>query len=460
MLSSLIGLIAVLNSAAAAPEDFTQAILEQAQERLSPAIAVLRFSSEITNPNSGETSKRDGNSLALLVSPDGLAMTHGHLVTEGSEPFSLTVRVGQGENEKEYKAVTLKKPDDLNVVFLRLQSDQPLHLPYVRFAQPHGLRLGSRVAVFGLLGEALDHARGLTEDRIGAVIDKPRTTYCLESSMRFGFVGGPVIDTEGRPVGVVGFDLSRTEGGDLYARSGHALVYQSELFQKYIDHPPSETEIRDAAQDAWLGVFTQPLKDDFAEYWNLPKNGGLIVSTIVTPSPAGEVGMQRGDIITSFNGIPIVAKQDQEVLGFTKLVREAGAGQDVKVEVLREGQPMAFQVKLGVRPRSSKDAAEFEEEVFGFTVREITTDMRLMLNLGEEVKGVIIYRVKSGSPAQLARMQRGVIIMSFGGHQVASIEDFKAAVQKVSEEKPAEVSVFARAGSATGFFRLEPRWKP
>ena len=33
--------------------------------------------------------------------------------------------------------------------------------------------------------------------------------------------------------------------------------------------------------DAWLGVFTHPLSDEFAEYWGLPQEGGLIVSTVV-----------------------------------------------------------------------------------------------------------------------------------------------------------------------------------
>lgn len=458
MLSSVAGLV-ILLTASAAPDAFSQAVLEDAYQRLTPAIALLRYSTEITNQNSGETTKRDGNALALIVSPGGLLMTPGHLVTEGTEPFNLVAKIGHGDAEKEYTAVLLKKPDDVNIVFLKIKSDTPLNLPCVRFTRPHSLNIGAPVTVYGVLGETLDNARALWESRISAILDKPRTTYCLETSPRFGFVGGPVIDTEGQPIGVVGFDLSRNEGGDVYVRSGHPLIYQTQLFQKYIDEPPGENEIRKTADDAWLGVFTQPLSDDFAEYWGLKKEGGLIVSSIMTPSPASEAGMQRGDIIVRFNGVPIEAKLDRDVVGFTKLVREVGSGKQVDVEVLRNGQPMTFQITLGTRPKTSRDAVEFEDNIFGLTVREITADMRIMLNLGEDVRGVIVYRVKSGSTAQLARLQRGVIIMSFGGHPVASVDDFKAAVEAVAAEKPAEVSVFARVGSATGFFRLEPRWK-
>src|SRR5690606_1801161 len=100
-------------------------------------------------------------------------------------------------------------------------SDTPLNLPHVKFAPSSSLDLGQPVSMIGLLGETLDFVPGIQTGLIGAVLDKPRKTYCLESSVRFGFVSGPVMDTQGRIVGVVGFDMTAAEGGDLYIRSGH-----------------------------------------------------------------------------------------------------------------------------------------------------------------------------------------------------------------------------------------------
>ncbi len=459
MWSSLIG-VAVLgmNLAATPHTSFSQEMLEKAYNEYTPAIALLRYTSEITNEGNGEISKRNTTALALIVSRDGLVMAHGHMVQKNAHPFNIVVTVGQGDDEKEYEAELLKKPDDVNVTFLRLQSEETLNLPYVSFARNSGLKLGTPVVLFGILPETLDNNRGMWEERVGSILEKPRKTYCLESSLRFGFVGGPVVDGDGRAVGVVGFDLSRAEGGDLYVRSGHPLVYNAELFQKYIDQPPSKNEIIDASEHAYLGVFTQPLTDDFAEYWNLEKKGGLIVSTVVPGSPAAEVGLQPGDVIGAFDGTPIRAKLDRDVLDFTKLVRETGASKEVEVDILRDGQPMTLPVTLAVRPRSARDAGEYEDEVFGLTVREITTDVRIALNLSDDVQGVIVRRVRSGSAAQVARMKPGVIVMSFGDHPVTGIESFKEAVTKVVDAKPAELSVFARVGSASGFFRIEPRW--
>ena len=438
---------------------FTQAALEDGFNRLTPAIGLVRYTHEVTNPNSGEITKRDNMGLALVVSADGLVMTHGHMVLENAQPFNIKVVLGTGDNEREFAATLLKKPDDVNVVFLRIKSDTPLNLPHVRFDVGTPLRLGDPVALYGVLGDPLDYARCLYEARIGAVLDKPRRTYCLDDAVRFGFVGAPVMDTAGRLAGVVGFDLARNEGGDLYARSGHPLVYQAALFQKYIASPPSETDIDTGGDQAWLGVFTQPLTDEFAEYLNLPREGGLIISTIVPGSPAATAGLQVGDVVTEFNGTPIRAKLDRDVLGFTQLVREAGAGKEVLVKMVRAGQPLECRVPLGTRPRSAQEAGEYEDPYFGLTVREITTDVRIALNLPENVQGVIVRRVKSGSAAQLGKMRPGVVVLRVAEYPVTSIEEFQAAVEKVAAAKPSEVVVFGRFGSATGFFRLEPRWE-
>jgi serine protease Do len=438
--------------------DFSQEFLATQYDAITPAVCLLTFSAETTNQGSGEISKRDTRSLGVIVSPDGLVMAYGHMQVENTEPFNIRAKVGVGENEEEYDVVLLKKPDNINVCFLRITPDKPVTFPYVTFARGEDFSIGEPLVVFGLMAETLDFSRGLLERRIAAVLDKPRTTYCMDRAMPFGYVGGPVVDRLGRVIGVVGYDLSPAEGGELYVRSGHPLLYNADLFIKYIDNPPSESEADSGGKDAWLGVFSQPLSDELAEYWGLEQDGGIVISTIVAGSPAEANGLMRGDILLDFNGTPLNAKKNREIVGFTKLVRDAGAGSEAAIKFLRDGKPREMTLQLTERPKSSKDAGEFEDTVFGLTVREITQDVRIMLNLEEGVQGVIVRNVKSGGWANLARMIPGAIILRFGEYPVTNLDDFKEAVAKVAEEKPKEVPVFCRFRSRTGFFRLQPRW--
>jgi len=463
MWSSLFLMVAALSAPEAAapveaPDAFRQAVLEQAYEALVPAVGVVSFTTEVTNNRTGNITKRDSSALGLIVSRDGLLITHGHLLLENSQPTNIRFTAGQGDDEKEYDAVLLKKPDDVNLCFLRLVSDDPIDLPAVSFTEAEPFGVGEPVAVIGLLAQTLDYARAVLTCRIGAVLDKPRTTYCLDQPIRFGYVTGPVIDTRGHLVGVVGFDLSMQEGGDFNVRSGHPLVYQTALFQRYIDTPPGENEIADETEDAWLGVLTQPLTDDFAEYWGIDQAGGVIVSTVVAGSPAERAGLESGDIIVRFNDIRVEPRLDREVRLFTKLVRETGVGARVPIRLLRDGERLDVEVELDARPIPAREADEYEDKTLGLTLRELTTDVRIVLSLPDEVQGVIIRRIRSGSIAHLAGMRPGIIIMNLGDRPVTNLEDFKAAVQAIEEEKPDEIPVFCRAGSVTGFYRLEPRW--
>jgi len=437
------------------PDGFSQSVIKKAFDTASPALVLLEYSLEITNAQTGELSVREANSTGIIVSADGLIMSQGHMVLENRRPMNIKASF-PGESEQKYDVVLLSKPEDINITLLRM-SEPPDDLPHVTFQEGGALSIGQPILLVGLLRETLDFTHGIQTRRIGAVLSEPRTTYALDDAVPFGFVGGPAVDQTGRIIGLVGFDLSSQEGGELYTRSGHPLIYQTALFKKYVAAPPGE-EAADNQEDAWLGVYTQPLTDDFAEYWGLPKNGGLVVSTVIAGSPADRAGLRMGDVITSFNGRTMTAKQDPDVLGFTKLVRESPLNEPLPVALIRGGQPMEIRLTLLPRPKSGREALEFEDQVFGLTVRELTTDVRIALNLAEEIEGVIVRRVRSGSPAAIGGLRPGFVLLALGGRPTGNVQAFTAAVEAEKQAKNSEVSFFCRVGANTAFFRVQPRW--
>jgi len=449
---------AALTAAAGAASSFTQESLQNIYAAWSPALCVVKFTQTAIDPRTGEEQQQNGSAVGLIVSPEGLLIANGHLQRENVTTGNFRVVIQRGDEETEYGAALLEKPKDINIAFLKIKSETPLSLPCVRFTRNTRLELGEEVAILGIMGETVDFQRNISVTRISAVLDKPRTAYCLDMPLKLGSVTCPVINTRGEVVGVTGFELSTAEGGDLYTRSGHPMVFHTDLFVQYIDSPPGESPEKGEGEEAWLGVFTQPLKEDYAEYWGIEAPGGLIVSTIVAGSPAADAGFLPGDIIRAFDGQPIDATLDRDVLAFTQMVRAKKPKAVIGVDILREGKPMSLQVTLGVRPRSAQEAGEYTDETLGLVVREITQDLRTVINLGDDVQGVIVRRVISGSPAHVARMQAGVIIMSINNTPVTSLEEYEKGMEAIREAKPAEVSIFARVGTVTGFFRVRPRW--
>ncbi len=437
---------------------FTQESLRDAYERWSPALCILKFTQEVIDPRTGEPQQQNGTAVALVVSPEGLLISNGHLQRENVSTSKFRVSVQQEDRETEYGAQLLEKPKDINISFLKILSEVPLNLPFIRFTRGSRLEIGEEVAILGLMGEAMDFHHSLIVARISAVIEEPRATYCLDNALRLGYVTGPVINNRGEIVGITGFELSTAEGGDLYTRSGHPLVFQTDLFIHHVDTPPGETTSPKEMEEAWLGVLTQPLSEDYAEYWGIESPGGLIISTVLPNSPAANAGLISGDVIREFDGQPIRAVLDRDVLSFTQMVREKKIDETIEIVIWRNGETITVPLTLGARPRSARDAEEHTDESLGLVVREITRDLRILLNLGEEVQGVIVRRVISGSPAQMARIQPGVIILSIADMPVSNLDDFEKSMDRIEEAKPEEVSIFARVGAATGFFRLKPRW--
>ena len=439
-------------------DGISQEVIRKSKNALGPAVCLLSYSSEITNPSSGETNKRKRNSLGVLVSDDGLIMAHGHMLQDNRKPLNIKVTIGEGEGQQKYDAVILKKPDDINVCFLRIETDDDVTFPFVKFEAEPSILLGEPLFIFGVMGVSFDFTQLIQSRRIGAVLEEPRTTYVLDQSITFGFIGGPVVNASGQVIGVLGFDLSTNEGGDIYTRSGHPLVFQPELFLDYIENPPTEETLNADREDAWLGVFTQPLTENLAEYWNLPNEGGIVVATVLADSSARAAGILEGDIIVDFNGVPVTATQDKDVAAFTKMVRESPIEEELSVTLYRNGVLQTIRLTLMSRPKTARDAEEFEDTTFGLTVRELTRDVRIVLNLSDDIEGVIVRRVKSGSSASLAGIRPSYILLRFGDHPVRNLEEFELAVTAVTEETPDEVTVFCRVGATTAFFRLQPRW--
>ena len=443
---------------AAIADTIPKAVYQKIDKEYMDAIVRVSYSIEITNQNTGETSRRASYTSGTLVSEDGLLIAYGHMALENRMPVNIKVIVGYDDEEEEYDATLLKKPDDININFLQIENDDNRKFPYIRFKNIDGLELGDQLLTVGLLNQNFDYAKAIQTRRIGAVLQEPRLTYALDSTVTFGFIGGPVFGTSGDPIGVVGFDLSSNEGGDIYTRSGYPLLYHTGLFEKYIKNPPSEEDVEAQEDDAYLGVFTQPLTKDFAEYWGLPDEGGVIVSTVISGSPAHAAGFNSGDVITKFGDNPVTAKQDQDVVAFTKMVRESELETPLPILFYRDGKQQELKLTLTTRPTAGKDANEFEDDVFGITARELTTDARIALNLSDEVQGVIIRAVKSGSPASLGRLRRNYVIQAIGDYRIANLEDFQNAITELKESKPAEIPVFCRVGANTAFFRMQPRW--
>ncbi|MCK5557736.1 MAG: trypsin-like peptidase domain-containing protein, partial [Candidatus Hydrogenedentes bacterium] len=289
---------------------FTPEKIREVVHKFRDALVVVDYSTEHYDPRAQRNVKRDRYCTGIVVDSAGLIMVRGHVSMPNVKPFNVRVRLSSGER---YDATVLQKDKRINVAFVKLanrdaeaDNGDKLDLPFVSFSKEPSLAVGDEIMILGVLPEVLDFEKTFALGHVASVIETPRRVFITDSSVQYGMIGGPVINSEGEVVGVIGYDLARSEGGDIYIRAGYPLIYTADLFQHLIDTPPTEEPVR---QEAWLGIIIQPLTNDLAQYWSLDKTGGVVVSTVIRGSPAERAGLLRGDVIKMFDGKPIAAKE-------------------------------------------------------------------------------------------------------------------------------------------------------
>ena len=107
-----------------------------------------------------------------------------------------------------------------------------------------------------------------------------------------------------------------------------------------------------------LGVsFAQTLDETLRDFVGIAeKDGGIFVRNIAKEGSADKAGIKKGDIILSIGGMPIDSRGNYEhaeygKLSFSHLVRGgAKTGDVVKIEVIRDGEPMSIDVELARKP--------------------------------------------------------------------------------------------------------------
>ena len=99
------------------------------------------------------------------------------------------------------------------------------------------------------------------------------------------------------------------------------------------------------APRGWIGVNVQSVTIDIANSMGLTSTNGALVATIQKDSPAAQVGIQSGDVITVINGETVVDEHD-----LANKTATLGPKKTATLAIIRNGAPMTLDVTLGTNP--------------------------------------------------------------------------------------------------------------
>ncbi len=433
-------------------------------EQLQPSVVNIKTKKEVTiggrgNPLFGrsapQTREQESGGSGFVISSDGLIVTNNHVIVGGRNNEvvdQITVIFADG---KEYDAEIIGRDAQSDLALLKIDAT---NLRFVELADKPISRVGDWVIAIGNpLGLGSTVTAGIVsalQRNIGAGGAYDRFIQ-TDTAINRGNSGGPLFNLEGKVIGINNRLIS-----PVAANIGINFAIPSEEAVPVID----ALKKGQRPERGYLGVSISPVDEATAEAIGLEKNRGEIVQVVRDGDAADKAGIKTGDIITTINGLEV--RPDQTL---SYIVANIKPGTKIPVELLRKGQAQSITVTVGKRPTEEElaqsnfnpdEEKDFEEkpesdgdnaqtirDALGIRVIPFSDDIKRVMGVDEEVRGVII-DIAGRGPAAQAGLRRADIISSVNYKAVSTPEELAAQLSEVKKlgRKNALLGVRRRGG--------------
>jgi S1-C subfamily serine protease len=273
-----------------------------------------------------------GSGSAVVYRADGVLVTNAHVVGTSDE-VSVTLPDGArmdaevvGVDPASDLAVLRVDAEDLPVPVWADAGDGPrIGETAVAIGSPFGLDGSVTSGIVSALGRTLPSQQGVLIDLIQT-----------DAAVNPGNSGGALVDGEGRVIGVNTAIATRSGGsqGIGFAIPSTTVVGVADQLLEF-----GEVEL------GYLGVVGQTVDPDIAELYDLPSDAGAVIVQLDPDGPAAAAGLDTEDIVVAIDGNEVITMAD-----LAGRVQQRRPGDEVEVEVIRDGEELTLTVTLGERP--------------------------------------------------------------------------------------------------------------
>ncbi|WNM63323.1 Do family serine endopeptidase [Candidatus Nitrospira neomarina] len=389
----------------------------------------------------------------VIIDSRGYILTNNHVVEDASD-----IKVSfQDGREMSATVVGTDPKTDLAVIKVKLENGP---LPSVAWGEYESLRVGDVVLAlgspFGLRNTvSLGIISALGRGSVG--ITEYEDFIQTDAAINPGNSGGALVNMKGELIGINTAIFSRT-GGSEGVGFAIAVSIAKDIAASLIE---TGKVVR-----GWMGVAIQELTPALAQSFQLPEGqqGGVLISEVHEDGPSAKAGLQRGDVILEYGGEAV-----KDVNHLRNIVARTKVGKKKEIKVLREGKETMLTLELGERPSDQALAktgpveeeekapamAKLDNVLSGMTVAPISGESRSEFNIPEQIKGVVVSKVESGSAVEAAGIQVGDVIQEVSRQSVKTIDDFKQVASKIAKDELAVLLVNRRGNNL--FIAVNPQ---
>uniref|UniRef100_UPI001F0F4EC6 S1C family serine protease n=1 Tax=Microbacterium sp. K27 TaxID=2305445 RepID=UPI001F0F4EC6 len=336
------------------------------------AVATAALPSVVTIEVAG--SDQAGSGSGVIISDDGYVLTNTHVVTLGGAVADPTIRVTTSDGrifeatvvgtDPIYDLAVIKLKDAKGLTPIDFADSSKLNVgdTAVALGAPLGLANSVTTGIVSALNRSIQIASSALPDSSSEDAPNqqqtpdqgqgqgpfqfdipgsgtPQTSDSIsiaviqtDAAINHGNSGGALVNSKGELIGInvaIASSGSSEESGSI----GIGFAIPSNIAKRVSD----EIIADGAATHGLLGASVQ----DASSVQGATVSGAYIAKA-TDGGAAAAAGIQEGDVVTTFNGVPITSASD-----LTAQVRAAAAGSDAKVTYVRGGKQYDVEVKLG-----------------------------------------------------------------------------------------------------------------
>jgi S1-C subfamily serine protease len=261
-------------------------------ERTGPAVVSISLGS------SGATEEFEpiGAGSGFVIAPDGYVVTNSHVVQNAPR---IDVTFTSGDRFRA-QLTGLDESTDLALLCVNAQG-----LPWASLGESSGLRVGQLVIAAGnpygfqsTVSTGVVSALGRSlRSRQGRLIEN---IIQHTAPLNPGNSGGPLLDAQGRVVGINTAIIAMAQGIGFAIPADTARSVVSQLIS------------RGRVTRGYLGIvgLRRPLDRRFVRFYKLAADHAVEVVSLAAGGPAAQAGLRLGDIVVGMNGAPVSSVDD------------------------------------------------------------------------------------------------------------------------------------------------------
>lgn len=345
----------------------------------------------------------------FIISSDGYILTNNHLVGGAKE---VTVHLA---DDREFTAEIVGADRDSDVALVKIDAED---LPTLELADSDALEVGEWVIAIGNpfgLSHTVTAGIVSAKGRSGFGIAEFEDFIQTDAAINRGNSGGPLMNLDGEVVGINTAIIG--PGGNIGIGLAIPINMAKTVHRQLID---TGKVVR-----GFLGVGIEDIDPVMAESLGLEDAKGVVVTEITEGSAAEKAGFKPYDVVIEFEGEKVKTMNE-----FRNRVAMLKPGTEVKIVVLRDGKRKTLRAKLDKRSEDMDGTPSSEaREELGLTVQALTDDLARRLGY-EDLAGVVVSEVKSGSAAGKKGITPGMLIMEVNREPVKNPKEFHKAIEK------------------------------